>query len=157
MAKITIRGKTIDADGVEPYVVAEIGCNHCGNFDLCLKMIRAAAECGADAVKLQKRTNEELFTPAALAEPYHSEHAYGPTYGEHRAALDWFGYKEFVEAAEVCRHARGAECRQVREMRGVDHACLTSDVVHGVGVRSRGGLGSGGSGRDGVHIPGSCA
>ena len=103
MASITIRGKTIDSDGVEPYVVAEIGCNHCGDFGLCLDMIRSAAACGADAVKLQKRTNEELFTPAALAEPYRSEHAYGPTYGEHRAALDWFGYKEFVQAADLAR------------------------------------------------------
>lgn len=102
MAEITIRGKTITSDGVEPYVVAEIGCNHCGDFDLCLKMIRTAAECGADAVKLQKRSNHILFTQEALNMPYESPHSYGKTYGEHREALDWFGWDEFLVASELC-------------------------------------------------------
>lgn len=102
MAKITIKDKTIDSDGPEPYVVAEIGCNHCGDFKLCLEMVRVAAECGADAVKLQKRNNKQLFTAAALAEPYHSAHAYGATYGEHREALDWFGYAEFGQVSDLC-------------------------------------------------------
>lgn len=35
------------------FLVAEIGINHNGNFDLCKKMIEAAAKSGANAVKLQ--------------------------------------------------------------------------------------------------------
>ena len=36
-------------------VIAEIGINHNGDLDLCKKMIAAAKEAGADAVKFQKR------------------------------------------------------------------------------------------------------
>jgi len=35
------------------YVIAEIGVNHEGNVEQCAKMIKAAAEIGVDAVKLQ--------------------------------------------------------------------------------------------------------
>ncbi len=35
------------------YVIAEIGINHEGNVEQCAKMIKAAAEIGVDAVKLQ--------------------------------------------------------------------------------------------------------
>jgi N-acetylneuraminate synthase/sialic acid synthase len=58
-------------------------------------MLRVAAACGVDAVKFQKRTPENLFTKKLLDTSYDSPHSYGKTYGEHRAALDWFGLKEF--------------------------------------------------------------
>ena len=35
------------------YIVAEIGCNHNGDFDLAKKLVKAAKECGVDAVKFQ--------------------------------------------------------------------------------------------------------
>ncbi len=59
-------------------------------------MIRAAAYSGASAVKLQKRSNIDLFTKAAFDAPYNSENAYGPTYGLHREALE-FGEEEYKE------------------------------------------------------------
>ena len=37
-----------------PRVIAEIGCNHMGDFDLAKKMITKASDCGAYAVKFQK-------------------------------------------------------------------------------------------------------
>ena len=36
----------------KPYIIAEIGCNHNGDTELGLKMIKAAKDCGA--VKFQK-------------------------------------------------------------------------------------------------------
>ena len=36
-----------------PYIVAEVGSNHNGDMDLCLRLIDAAAEAGANAVKFQ--------------------------------------------------------------------------------------------------------
>ena len=33
------------------YVIAEIGINHLGNKDLCIKLIDSAINCGANAVK----------------------------------------------------------------------------------------------------------
>ena len=39
------------------FVIAEAGINHNGNLDLALKLIDAAAETGADAVKFQTWRN----------------------------------------------------------------------------------------------------
>ena len=39
------------------YTIAEIGNNHQGDVKHALKLIKAAKECGADAVKTQKRDN----------------------------------------------------------------------------------------------------
>jgi N,N'-diacetyllegionaminate synthase len=42
------------------FLVAEIGANHDGDPDRCLELVRAAAEAGADAIKLQTYTAAEL-------------------------------------------------------------------------------------------------
>lgn len=76
------------------FVIAEVGSNHMGDPDLCEKMIIKAAQCGVDAVKLQKR-DKSMLTETERARPYENENSFGKTYGEHRDALDWFGMKEF--------------------------------------------------------------
>ncbi|MBI4665126.1 MAG: N-acetylneuraminate synthase family protein [Nitrospinae bacterium] len=75
-------------DDSDCYVIAEIGHNHQGNFETAKEMIRVARECGADAVKFQKRDNRSLFTKAYYDKPYDNELSYGPTYGLHREALE---------------------------------------------------------------------
>ena len=40
-------------DGHRPYIIAEISANHGGNLITMIRSIRKAAECGADAVKVQ--------------------------------------------------------------------------------------------------------
>ena len=52
----------------KPYIIAEIGCNHNGNTELGLKMIKAAKECGADAVKFQYFTKDNLFTKKYMSD-----------------------------------------------------------------------------------------
>jgi len=59
-------------------------------------MFRAAADAGADAVKLQKRDNRALFTAEMYDSPYNSENAYAPTYGTHREALE-FSREQYQE------------------------------------------------------------
>lgn len=76
------------------YLVAELGSNHQGDLDLALQMIDAAASSGANAVKFQKRDLTTCYTAEYLARPYHSENAFGNTYGEHRRHLE-FGYAEY--------------------------------------------------------------
>ena len=95
MRDLLIDGKSYD-DSSLPFVIAELGHNHQGNLETCLQMIRAAAFSGASAVKLQKRSNRDLFTKEAFDAPYNSENAYGPTYGLHREALE-FGEAEYKE------------------------------------------------------------
>ena len=51
-------------------------------------MVRTAAQCGASAVKFQKRDNATLYTAALLDASYQNENSYGDTYGAHRAALE---------------------------------------------------------------------
>lgn len=91
----------------EPYVVAEIGINHNGDFDLCKKMIAMAAHVGVDAVKMQKRTIEEMYTKEALDAPYDKPYAFGRTYGEHKHFLE-FSDEQFIELQKYT-HSLGIE------------------------------------------------
>jgi N-acetylneuraminate synthase/sialic acid synthase len=98
---MTIDGVEI-SDTSDCYVIAEIGHNHQGELDKCKDLFKAAKECGASAVKLQKRNNRTLFTKAMFDQPYTSENAFGPTYGEHREALE-FGRDEYVELKKTAK------------------------------------------------------
>jgi N-acetylneuraminate synthase/sialic acid synthase len=84
---LTIDHTTITDDS-DCYVIAEIGHNHQGSLEKCRELFRAAKECGADAVKLQKRDNRSLYTRAMYDKPYENENSFGPTYGAHREALE---------------------------------------------------------------------
>ncbi len=85
---LTIDSCDID-DGSDAYVIAEIGHNHQGDITIAKAMFKAAAECGANAVKLQKRDNRSLFTRAYYDRPYDNENSYGATYGKHREHLEF--------------------------------------------------------------------
>jgi sialic acid synthase len=94
MAQLTIDNKRIHDDG-DCYVIAEIGHNHQGSLQMAKELFRAAKECGADAVKLQKRNNAALYTKELYDKPYDHENSFGTTYGEHREALE-FGHDEYT-------------------------------------------------------------
>jgi sialic acid synthase len=78
------------------YIIAEIGHNHQGNLEKAKKLFYLAKQAGADAVKLQKRNNKNLYTKNFYNEIYNSENSYGKTYGEHREALE-FGEEQYRE------------------------------------------------------------
>ncbi len=75
----------------KPKVICEIGCNHLGNFDIALKMIKTAAEyCKVDVIKFQKRNNKELLSPTEYSNQHPvPRNSYGKTYGEHREFLEF--------------------------------------------------------------------
>lgn len=104
MRELTIAGRRI-ADDTPAYVIAELGGNHGGSLETAQRMIRSAAECGVDAVKLQKRDNQTLYTSALLNKPYDNENSYGLTYGAHREALE-FGWHEY-DACEIAASEAG--------------------------------------------------
>lgn len=56
--------------GNPPFIIAEAGVNHNGDFDLAMKLVDAAAETGADAVKFQTFRAEQLVTKAGKMADY---------------------------------------------------------------------------------------
>jgi len=101
MRELTIDGKKIQDDG-DCWMIAEIGHNHQGKLETAKEMFRVAKECGADAVKLQKRDNRQLYTKAGYEKPYENINSYGATYGEHREALE-FGWHEYSELKDYAK------------------------------------------------------
>jgi N-acetylneuraminate synthase/sialic acid synthase len=85
---ITLRSGRGIGPGNPCFVVAEIGNNHQGDPEVAARMIDEAARAGADAVKFQKRNTEALLTRAGRETPYTGPNSFGPTYGEHRDALE---------------------------------------------------------------------
>ena len=57
--EFSIKGKQI-GEGLPVYVIAEMSANHNGEFDQAVKIIHAAKETGADAIKLQTYTPDTL-------------------------------------------------------------------------------------------------
>ncbi len=102
----------------EPKVVAEIGCNHRGNFETAKEMIMMAAQfCKVQVVKFQKRTPRECLTPEEYDAPHPNPyHSYGPTYGAHR---------EFLEL-DIDTHRK---LKEVCERYGVDYATSVWDMT----------------------------
>ena len=92
---LTIGDRYIHDDS-DCYVIAEIGHNHQGKLENAKELFRAAKECGADGVKLQKRDNRSLFTASMYNSLYENRNSYGKTYGEHREFLE-FGREEYLE------------------------------------------------------------
>lgn len=82
-------------------LVAEIGCNHQGDVDVALDMLRRAKAAGANAVKFQLRGDETID---AYGDQPHPEprHAFGRTYREHRRALE-------LDDVAVAKLARAAQ------------------------------------------------
>lgn len=106
------------------YIIAEIGNNHCGSLDLCIKTIEEAHKCGASAVKLQKRCNNALFADELFNQPYDHPNSYGATYGEHRQRLE-LSEEDFVQA------------RRCANDLGIDFLCTPFDEPSAVFLGDR--------------------
>jgi N,N'-diacetyllegionaminate synthase len=69
MNSFPIHDRRIDANA-SPFVVAEIGVNHDGRLDRALELVNVAADCGADAVKLQIFRAETLLHQSSAFADY---------------------------------------------------------------------------------------
>lgn len=75
-------------EGEPTFVIAEVGINHQGDMKIAEKLIDVASFAGADSVKFQKRNIDRLLTKESKDKPYDHPNSFGPTYGEHRKALE---------------------------------------------------------------------
>jgi len=93
--KVKIGNKFV-GEGEPAYFISEIGNNHNGDFYLAKRSIEESVKAGADAVKLQKRFLEEVFTKELLDTPQTKNQVLGKTYGEYRKSME-LDEEEFKE------------------------------------------------------------
>ena len=87
----------------KPILIAEVGCNHKGDFEIAKKFIEVAVDfCKLKYIKFQKRDNKSLFSTEEYNAPHPVyENSYGKTYGEHRDALE-FDLNQHKELFKEC-------------------------------------------------------
>ena len=82
------------------YIIAEIGINHNGDIKIAKDLIKQASECGADAVKFQKRKIEVVYSKDILDQERKSP--WGKTQRDQKFGLE-FEINEYNEINEYCR------------------------------------------------------
>lgn len=83
-----------------PYILAEIGINHNGDFKIAEKLIEEAAKVKVNGVKFQRRTIQEMYKEQYLNTSYIKEGSFGRTYGEHKMFLE-FSDEELVALKHI--------------------------------------------------------
>ena len=82
------------------FIIAEIGINHNGDVGIAKDLIKVAKEAGCDAVKFQKRTLENVYSPEDLDKQ--RESPWGTTNREQKEGLE-FGQQEFEQIDSYCK------------------------------------------------------
>jgi sialic acid synthase len=100
--QIKLKNGRVIGDKAPVYIIAEVGINHNGDFELAKKMIEEAAKTGIDAIKFQKRTVDEMYIKSFLDKPYNKDYAFGATYGEHKKYLE-FDDDQFLELKKCAK------------------------------------------------------
>ena len=86
----------------EPKLIAEIGCNHKGDFEIAKELLKIASDCGVEVAKFQKRHSKELLTEEQYNAPHPNPfNSFGDTYGEHREFLE-FDVNQHRELKAYC-------------------------------------------------------
>jgi sialic acid synthase SpsE len=69
---LNVAGRSI-GPGKPTFVIAEIGVNHDGNLNKAVELVKMAAACGADAVKLQVFRASTLMHPSSVMAKYQKD------------------------------------------------------------------------------------
>ena len=82
------------------FIIAEIGINHNGDLNICRKLIDVAVDSGCNAVKLQKRDINIVYTEDFLNS--YRESPWGQTQRDQKMGLE-FSHKEYRIIDEYCK------------------------------------------------------
>lgn len=105
-AEFKIGNRIIGKDS-EPFIIAEAGINHNGDMNLAEKMILAAKEAGADAVKFQTFRTEEFIQDKEELYTYRSQGAevtesqYEMFKRTEFSEEEWRGLKSFCDEQDI--------------------------------------------------------
>ncbi|SHE63235.1 N-acetylneuraminate synthase [Caldanaerobius fijiensis DSM 17918] len=99
-------GDRIIGDNSPAFIIAEAGVNHSGSVELAKKMIDAAVEAGADAIKFQIFKAENLVIKSAEKAEYQKR-----TTGENESQYDMLKkleltYDQHIELMKYCQQKR---------------------------------------------------
>jgi len=86
------------------YIIAEIGVNHNGSLSLAKKLIVAAIDSGADAVKFQKRNLESLYRKDALDNPNSESQGFEILLGELKEIE--LSENDYFEIVDYCKEKK---------------------------------------------------
>lgn len=102
------------------YIISEIGINHNGDMDLAKKLIQKSAAAGADAVKFQKRTIDEVYTQDELDK--YRESPWGTTNRQQKEGLEFSleTYKELQDYTEFLGLDFIVSCWDLSSLRDVE-------------------------------------
>lgn len=84
-----------------PYLIAEIGINHNGDIGKAKQLIKVAADCGADAVKFQKR-EPDICVPDSQKNVMRDTPWGEMTYLEYKKKLE-FSLDEYLELKDLAK------------------------------------------------------
>ncbi len=117
----------LNAPDADSYIIAEAGVNHNGDMDLALRLVDAAAEAGADAVKFQTFHADELVSRTARKARYQIENT-----------ADDGSQFEMLKALELADEDY-ARLRDHAERRGIDFLSTpfserAADLLERIGV-----------------------
>lgn len=104
VAPMNIAGRLV-GPGRPCFIIAEAGVNHNGSLDLALRLVEAAADCGADAVKFQTFTAAEVASPQAPKAAYQRAGEGGEE--------SQYAMLERLELSPEAHRALQARCRQL--------------------------------------------
>jgi N-acetylneuraminate synthase len=85
----------------KPYIIAEIGINHNGSMNVARQLIDTAIDCGANAVKFQKRSVDLVYSQEELDKPRQSP--WGTTTREQKHGLE-LSFEQYQELFAYCRN-----------------------------------------------------
>lgn len=100
MDRLKIADKWV-GEGYPALIIAEIGNNHNGDYELAVSLIDKAITCNSDAVKFQVKDIETAFAKELLDSPYPGPNSYGKTYREHKQAIE-LSHDEYARLKQYC-------------------------------------------------------